>query len=91
MQQFNKQHKATPSLALTLSGRCRVYCTSVIALLTKRVYAVSMAKKTDKKVTNEKPVSLSPLKFKEALKGLLATTPAKSADQEKPQQNQAES
>ncbi len=35
--------------------------------------------KKDKKITNEKPVSLFPLSFKEAVKGLLETKPPKKA------------
>ncbi|MCZ6593698.1 MAG: hypothetical protein O6943_02145 [Bacteroidetes bacterium] len=36
-------------------------------------------KESDRKVTNEKPVSLFPLSFKEAIKGLLATKPPKKS------------
>lgn len=45
-----------------------------------------MAKKKkdkDRKVTNEKPVSLFPLNFKEALQGLLQTKPPKSKSKPK--------
>lgn len=34
-----------------------------------------MTTKDEKKTTNEKPVSLAPLDFKDALKGLLQVTP----------------
>lgn len=38
-------------------------------------YTGFMAQKDEKKTTNEKPVSLAPLDFKEALAGLLQVKP----------------
>lgn len=39
-----------------------------------------MATKEEKKVTNEKPVSLHPLEFRRVLDGLLKTAPAKDKE-----------
>lgn len=41
-----------------------------------------MTNTKQKKITNEKSVSLSPLNFKEALKGLLGVKPKKEEEKE---------
>lgn len=45
----------------------------------------------DTKTTNEKPVSLNPLTFKEALSGLLKVKPEEEKEEEKPEKKEKKS
>jgi len=50
------------------------------------MYTNLMSKDKEKKTTSEKPVSLSPLGFKEALVGLLKVKPKKEEEPDKEKQ-----